>query len=157
MSGILEDLLRRWGCRCLTKDAELAPVPVGNVEVSVLFDYLGAGQFGARSWLERFDVVGLIDLDFLFNCFLAVLDALTSGVYVFSVVCRVHAHERLLLQFHGATETGPARGCVSTGSYGSGSVSRGPGPYCFRAGRRKLDSLTSALYRPPRRSYCMIG
>ena len=60
------------------QDAKLAPVPVGNVEVSMFFDYFGAWQFGARSRLERLDAVGFVDLDFLFNGLLAVPDALTS-------------------------------------------------------------------------------
>ena len=117
----------------------------------MLFDYLGAWQFGARSRLERRDVIGFVDLDFLFNGLIAVPDALTSEVYVLGVVCRVHAHQRLLSQFRGANETGAARDSINTGSYVSGCASRGPWPYCFRAGPGKLDSLTSAQYSLPRR------
>ena len=63
-----------------TQHAKLAPVPVGNVEVSMLFDHFGAWQLGARSRLERLDVLGRVDLDLqFFGGFLAAPGVLTSG------------------------------------------------------------------------------
>ena len=47
-------------------DAEFAPVPVGNVEVSMFFDHFGAWQLGAGSRLETLDALGRVDLDLKF-------------------------------------------------------------------------------------------